>query len=94
MLRIIQSQFNIRAPLLSACLNALTAVLEGADQLLLKKITYGLGGVAPLMQVTRRYKSTPQCVVCDTAMLTPVFTPPSRRCSHRGRRPSHRSSST
>ena len=51
MLRIIQSQFNIRAPLLSACLNALTAVLEGADQLLLKKITYGLGGVAPLMQV-------------------------------------------
>ena len=50
LLRIVATQLNIRALLLTACLHALTSILEGADPLLLKKITYGLGGVVPLMQ--------------------------------------------
>jgi hypothetical protein len=75
MLRIIQSQFNIRAPLLSACLNALTAILETADQLLLKKITYGLGGVAPLMQYIsgRKYEQLAEtCGEVDENGVVPL----------------------
>ena len=69
------SQVNIRAPLLSACLNALTGILEGADALLLKKITFGLGGVVPLMQFIagRKYEQLAElCGEVDETGVVPL----------------------
>ena len=65
----VAGQLNVRAPLLTACLNALVNALEHADVLLAKKITYGLGGVVPLMQYIsgRKYEQlAEQCGEADS----------------------------
>ena len=69
LLRVVAGQLNVRAPLLTACLNALVNALEHADVLLAKKITYGLGGVVPLMQYIsgRKYEQlAEQCGEADS----------------------------
>ena len=50
LLRIIATQLNIRATLLTAVLDSLTAILTDCESLLFKKITYGLSNVVPLLQ--------------------------------------------
>ena len=48
LLRIMASQLNMRAPLLTAVLSSLADILSGCDPLMFKKITFGLGGVVRL----------------------------------------------
>ena len=45
LLRIMASQLNIRAPLLTAVLRSIAGILVDSDPLMFKKITFGLGGV-------------------------------------------------
>ncbi len=75
LLRVVAGQLNIRAPLLTACLNALVESLNHADVLLAKKITYGLGGVVPLMQYIsgRKYEQlAEQCGEEDENGVVPL----------------------
>ena len=75
LLRVVAGQLNVRAPLLTACLNALVNALEHADVLLAKKITYGLGGVVPLMQYIsgRKYEQlAEQCGEEDEHGVVPL----------------------
>ena len=71
----VAGQLNVRAPLLTACLNGLVNALNHADVLLAKKITYGLGGVVPLMQYIagRKYEQlAEQCGEEDEHGVVPL----------------------
>lgn len=75
LLRIVASQVNIRASLLTATLKAATNVLADADPLMFKKITYGLGGVVPLMQYIsgRKYEQLAElCGEIDEGGVVPL----------------------
>ena len=75
LLRVVAGQLNVRAPLLTACLNGLVNALNHADVLLAKKITYGLGGVVPLMQYIsgRKYEQlAEQCGEEDEHGVVPL----------------------
>ena len=75
LLRIVASQINIRAPLLTACLRSLSAILGDADPLMFKKITFGLGGVVPLLQYIegRKYEQLAElCGEVDESGVVPL----------------------
>ena len=76
LLRTVSSQLNIRAGLLTACLNSLGTILTDCDQLMLKKITYGLGGVVPLLQFIsgRKYEQLAElCGEIDENGVVPLM---------------------
>ena len=64
LLRIVASQVNIRAQLLTAVLRSLADILMDCDTLMFKKITFGLGGVVPLLQYIqgRKYEQLAELV--------------------------------
>ena len=75
LLRIIASQLNIRAPLLTAVLRALAGILSECDPLMFKKITFGLGGVVPLLQYIqgRKYEQLAElCGEVDESGVVPL----------------------
>ena len=67
LLRIMASQLNIRAPLLTAVLRSLSDILSDCDPLMFKKITFGLGGVVPLMQYISGRKYEQLAELCGEA---------------------------
>ena len=75
LLRIMASQVNIRDSLLTAVLRSLADILTGADSLLFKKITFGLGGVVPLLQYIngRKYEQLAElCGEVDENGVVPL----------------------
>ena len=75
LLRILASQLNIRASLLTAVLRSIAEILADCDPLIFKKITFGLSGVVPLLQYIqgRKYEQLAElCGEVDEAGVVPL----------------------